>query len=286
MKKILESNGKVLSLDRPILMGVLNVTPDSFSDGGQYADLSQAVEHALAMIENGADIVDVGGESSGPDSVSVSIEEEIDRIIPVVKALREKTDAWISVDTWKSQVARVALEAGADMINDISALRFDEALADVVAEFNVPIVLMYSKDSNARTTKKMIDYHNVVGAVGKFLEKRMKFACSRGIDKDNIILDPGMGAFISVDEKYSLEILNRLDEFRELKRPILIGPSRKSFIGRVLNVDVADRLEGSLGCAAIAVLNGASIVRVHDVRETKRIIDMVWAVKNFKYYGQ
>lgn len=266
---------------RPLVMGILNVTPDSFSDGGKFLDPKKAVRRALQMIEEGADIIDIGGESSGPGSVNVSLEEELKRVIPVVKALRASARGkiLISVDTYKAEVAAQAVKAGAQMINDVTAFRGDKAMAKTLAKLKVPVVIMYSKDSSARTTRKNVRYKDVVKTVVDFLRKQMLFGMKAGIKKENFILDPGMGAFISADPNYSLQLLNRLSELKKLG-PLLVGASRKGFIGQVLDVPLDQRLEGSLACAAIATLNGASILRAHDVKETRRIVDMVFAIMN------
>ena len=278
MQKFLVSRGKKLSLAKPLVMGVLNVTPDSFSDGGKYLDPKKAVKKALEMIEEGADIIDIGGESSGPDSKDVSLKEELARVIPVLRMLRAKTEAWVSVDTYKAEVARSAIEAGADMINDVTAFRGDKGLASVVAAARVPVVVMYSKDSSARTTRKVVEYKNVVSFVQKFLKERVAVGMKAGVKKSQFILDPGMGAFVSSEPKYSLQILKKLEKFGEMGMPILVGASRKGFIGQVLGVGLNERLEGGLAAHALAVLHGAAIIRTHDVKETCRVVDMVSAV--------
>lgn len=272
------SRGKRLSLQKPLVMGILNVTPDSFSDGGKFHNLGQAVEYAMEMVEQGADIIDIGGESTGPGSKDVNMEEELARVMPVLEVLRKQTDAWISVDTWKSGTARTVLEAGADMINDVTALRGDANMAQTLAGYDVPVVLMYSKDATPRTTREDVHYDDVVETVSRFFRERIPFAEKSGIARGRLVLDPGMGAFVSANPVYSLQLLNRLDQFLEFELPLLVGPSRKSFIGQVLNVPLNQRLEGSLGACAAAVMRGASILRVHDVQETRRLADMVFAV--------
>ncbi len=293
----------------PLIMGILNVTPDSFSDGGkfvkgEFVDVDAAVNRAIQMMSEGADIIDIGGESSGPGSKDVSLEEELARLIPVIKNLKLKIKDlekagkhqqknFISVDTYKAEVARQALEAGADMINDVTALRggLDRAngqagvskMAAVLAEYpNVPVVIMYSKDATARTTRDNVQYDDVTKTVRKFLEDKVEAGVAAGIARERFIIDPGMGAFVSGDPKYSLEILRRLKEFSNVNLPILIGASRKGFIGQVLGGLPADqRLEGSLACAAIAMQNGAKILRVHDVKETRRFVDMLASIEKF-----
>ncbi|MFC1655462.1 dihydropteroate synthase [Patescibacteria group bacterium] len=267
-----------MQIDKPLVMGILNVTPDSFSDGGKFNLEDQAVKRFEEMIEEGADIIDIGGESTGPGSQDVSLKEELERVIPILQRVRKISDVWISVDTYKAKVAKQALDAGANMINDVLAFRGDARMLDVVKESDVPIVLMYSKDPTGRTTGKEKNYEDVVEHIKIFLEERIKLAEQNGIKKERIIVDPGQGAFVSSDPKYSLQILDRLQEFKTLGVPILIGSSRKSVVGQTLNLPLHQRLEGSLACAAVAVMNGASIIRAHDVKETRRLIDMVDAI--------
>lgn len=282
-------DNRVLSFARPSVMGVLNVTPDSFSDGGLFLSPEKALERAKEMIRAWAGIIDVGGESTGPGSPDVTVEEELRRVVPVIEGiasrlpagtaslavLAPRNDVWISVDTWKSEVARQATLAGADMVNDVTALRgggdSEEGtrLARVVAEAGVPIVLMYSKDATPRTTRDAVTYRDVVATIKDFLNERIAFAVSHGIARDKIIIDPGMGAFVSGKAEYSWEILERLREFEDLGCPILVGASRKSFLGGELK----DRLSGSLQAARIAFKNGASIIRAHDVAETVSLLD-------------
>lgn len=280
------SDSMVLPFARSVVMGVLNVTPDSFSDGGLFLSPEKALERANEMIREGAGIIDIGGESTGPGSRDVGVREELNRVTPVIKAIRRlpafnrerRSESgkrvFVSVDTWKSEVARQATLAGADMVNDVTALRgggdLEEGarLARVVAEAGVPIVLMYSKDATPRTTRDAVTYRDVVGTIKKFLDERISFAVTHGIARDKIIIDPGMGAFVSGKPEYSWEILERLREFEDLGCPILVGASRKSFIvGKV-----EDRLSGSLKAARIALKNGASIIRTHDIAETVALL--------------
>lgn len=261
-------------------MGVLNVTPDSFSDGGMYQGVDKAVTRAMQMIEEGADIIDIGGESTGPDSSDVLVDEELERVMPVIEKLRMQTDVLISVDTYKHHVALHALNIGANMINDVTALRGDPDMAKSLAQHDAPIVLMYSKDPTARTTKDNVSYDDVMKTVKDFLHERIEYAVKAGIQRERLVLDPGMGAFVSGDSVYSLQILNRLKELQELGLPVLVGPSRKSFIGDVLDLSVDDRVEGGLAACSVAVMNGASILRVHDVQKTRRVVDMTYAILN------
>lgn len=280
-------------------MGVLNVTPDSFSDGGKFFNAGKAVKHALKMIKEGADIIDIGGESSGPGSKFVTEEEELRRVIPVIMSLRDllslralrlrsgqaprsnphtrllrrslalapRNDIIISIDTYKAEVARQAIAAGASIVNDVTALRGDPETAKAIANSGAKIVLMYSKDFSARTTRKKKRYKDVVRTVIKFLKSRIDFALKQGIKRSQIIIDPGMGAFISAIPKYSFEILACLKEFKKLGFPILIGASNKSFLSGA----IGGRLTPTLIAHLIAVQNGANIIRVHDVKEHKII---------------
>ncbi len=275
--KILESlmSGD-LTVRKPLVMGILNVTPNSFSDGGKFLRLEDAISAAGQMVLDGVDIIDVGGESTGPDSPDVSAEDELARVIPVVSALRERFPALcISVDTYKAVVAASALAAGADMINDVTALRghpagdFDGGvLADVIAKSGKPICLMYSKDSTPRTTRSVVEYDDVVATILDFFDKRMAFAKAHGIAENQILLDPGLGFFVSGEPRYSFEILDRLEEFQCTGRPILLGPSRKSFLGGALE----DRLPGTIAACLKAASKGVAIVRVHDVSAVKKAI--------------
>jgi dihydropteroate synthase len=279
MNFVLKSRQKTLKLDCPRIMGILNVTPDSFSDGGDLDGseggvlVEAVVQRAQKMILEGADILDIGGEATGPGSKDVSLEEELSRVIPVIKAVRaELPEVWISVDTWKAEVARQAIVAGADMVNDVTALRGDEEMANVVLENEVPICLMYSKDGNARTTTDSIEYDDVMVTIKDFLRERVEMAQQKGIPQ--IILDPGMGVFVSMNPDYSYEVLEKLRELEELGFPILVGTSRKSFLTARFGEKVPkERLEGSVMTTLQAALNGAHILRVHDVKETREMIN-------------
>lgn len=270
---------KKLAAHKPLVMGILNVTPDSFSDGGLYRHVDEAVKRALQMVEEGADIIDIGGESTGPDSSDVVVEEELERVIPVFEKLRLHTDICLSIDTYKHQVALHALNVGANIVNDVTALRGDPDMAGSLSKHNVPVILMYSKDPTPRTTRKDVQYDDVIKTVKNFLEERIDFGVRQGILRERFIVDPGMGAFVSSEPKYSLQILKRLGELRDLGLPILVGPSRKSFIGDTLGLPLEERLEGGLAACAAAVANGASILRVHDVQQTRRVVDMMYAIQ-------
>ena len=261
---------------RTHIMGVLNVTPDSFSDGGRFFRFNDAVEQGIRMAEEGADIIDVGGESTRPGSDPLPLEEELSRVIPVIDSLSKQTSVPISIDTYKSEVARQALDAGAQMINDISALRFDPQTRKVAAESKVPIVLMHIKGT-PKDMQRDPSYKDVIGEITGYLKESIGLARDAGIDKEKIIIDPGMGFGKRVQD--NLNILKNLRKFSILDCPILIGCSRKSFIGRILDLPTQERLEGSLAALAVAVINGANMVRVHDVKESRRVVTLVDAIQ-------
>ena len=252
-----------------LIMGILNVTPDSFSDGGQYFDKNVAVEHALAMIRNGANIIDIGGESTRPFSDPVSLDEEISRVIPVIKGIREKSDVCISIDTTKSMVASEALHVGASIINDVSAMEVDPFMADIAVKFDCPIVIMHMKG----TPKNMQDnptYESLISDIKNYLIKRIDYAVSKGVHRKKIIIDPGIGFGKTVENNF--EIINNLNHFVKLNFPVLLGASRKSFIGIALNLPENERLEGSLAANIIGLQQGVKIFRVHDVAETYKAL--------------
>jgi len=256
-------------------MGILNVTPDSFSDGGLYASVESAVEHAERMVSEGADIIDVGGESTRPGAESVPAEDEIRRILPVIEKLTKITKIPISIDTYKSSVARRALEAGACIINDISALRGDPDMAYVAAEAGVSVALMHMKGT-PKDMQVNPHYDDPINEITSFFRERIQAAVDAGISPDQIIIDPGIG--FGKTAEHNLEIIRRLREFKSLGKPILIGTSRKSFIGKVLDLPVDDRLEGTAATVAVSICNGADIVRVHDVKEMLRVARMTDAI--------
>lgn len=257
-------------------MGVLNVTPDSFSDGGAFLDPEAAAARSEKLVSDGADILDIGGESSRPFSDPVSAEEELDRIIPVLKEIREVTDCPVSVDTVKASVAEEALKHGADMVNDISGLRFDPGLADVVVRYGVPVVLMHMKGS-PRDMQVDPVYEDLPGEVRSFLEERVEWAEARGIPREKIIIDPGIG--FGKTFRDNLVLLNRMDVFAGLGQPVLAGASRKAFIGALTGIeDAGMRDVPSLGAAAAAVIRGAHMVRVHNVALTRQVLQVVDAV--------
>ena len=252
-----------------LIMGILNVTPDSFSDGGKFIHLDKALSQAQYMEKNGADIIDIGGESTRPGAISVSVKEEINRTIPVIEEIRKFSNISISIDTYKSEVAEKALLAGADFINDISGFTFDSRMMEIVKKFDVPVVLMHIKGTpqDMQTNPTYID---VIKDLLEFFSFQINKALDFGIKKVQIIIDPGIGFGKQLNDNFIL--IRRLKEFSELGFPILIGPSRKSFIGLTLDSPPEYRLEGTLAAVSAGILNGASIVRVHDVKEVKRTV--------------
>jgi dihydropteroate synthase len=261
---------------RTLLMGVLNVTPDSFSDGGLFFDKDKAIAHGLKMVEEGADFIDIGGESTRPGSKPLGLDEELRRIIPVIEFLAKKVDAPISIDTYKSTVAKKAIEAGAQIINDISGLHLDPSLSQVAAKEDVPLVLMHIR-GNPETMQKNIHYESLFSEIIQYLKDSIQRAESAGVNPEQVIIDPGIGFGKTVED--NLLILKNLQEFKILGKPLLLGTSRKSFIGKILNADVTERLEGTLSSIVIGVLNGAHIIRCHDVIQAKRAIAIADAVR-------
>lgn len=258
-------------------MGVLNLTPDSFYDGGRYVTVQAAVTQALTMVEEGADIIDIGGESSRPGAGSVNLDEELARVVPVVEALAAKSDVLISVDTTKSAVARASIAHGARIINDISALRFDPDMGEVVARGGAFLVLMHMQGT-PETMQQDPRYTDPVTEIEDFLRERIDAAVSAGIDRKRLIIDPGIG--FGKRLAHTLEILRRLASFKDLGVPILIGLSRKSFLGEILDLPTSARLEGTIAANAIAIANGADIIRVHDVKEGRRTADVAFRLRN------
>jgi dihydropteroate synthase len=269
-------HGRIDLERRTVLMGILNVTPDSFYDGGRRPDLERAVADGVALAEAGAEIIDIGGESTRPGARAVSADEELGRVLPVIRALRKEVSTVISVDTYKAPVARAALAAGADIINDISALRFDPEMAGLVASENVPVVLMHMQGT-PRTMQVEPRYDDVVAEVRDFLAAQVRRGVDAGIDAERIIIDPGVG--FGKNLPHNLTLMRYLSSFAYLGQPLLVGASRKAFIGKILNLDPDDRLEGSIAVAVAAVLAGANIVRVHDVKETRRAIRIADAIR-------
>ncbi len=262
-----------LSFKRTLIMGILNVTPDSFSDGGRFIDSNTAIVHARQMVSDGADLIDIGGESSRPGAAPVSEKDELSRILPLVKVFVKDLCVPISIDTYKPYVAEECLRAGAHLINDITGLA-NPQMSSIIAQHHVPVILMHMKGT-PQTMQKDPVYTDVVAEVKTFLKERIHIAHDAGI-KD-VIIDPGIGFGKTVD--HNLQILKHLSSLTSLKHPILIGPSRKNFIGILTGLPVTDRLEGTIAAVTTAVLNGANIVRVHDVRACKRAVQIADALR-------
>lgn len=261
--------------EKVVVMGVLNLTPDSFYDGGRYTREAQALRRVEEMIGEGADIIDVGGESVRPGAEPISLDEELSRVVPVIEKVRRLFSITISIDTYKAEVARQAIEKGAEMVNDISGLRFDPDLRKIVAGYGVPLILMHIKG----TPKNMQDnprYHSLMEEIISYLRKSIKLAEESGVNPARIIVDPGIG--FGKTTAHNLEILRRLEELKSLGKPILVALSRKSFIGNVLGLPQEECLEGGLAATSMAVSGGARIVRTHDVKPTRRAVDMVQAI--------
>ncbi|MDW1975618.1 dihydropteroate synthase [Vibrio sp. Vb1980] len=273
---MITANNKSLDLSRPHVIAILNVTPDSFSDGGKYNSIELALAQVDKMIKAGVSIVDVGGESTRPGAPDVSLEEELRRVVPVIKAIREKYDVWISVDTSKAEVMRQAIDAGADLINDIRSLQEPGAL-EVAAEANLPICLMHMK-GQPRTMQVDPHYDDLMGDVSAFLEERIAACEAAGIDKSQLILDPGFGFGKTIEHNYHM--LAHLEKFHEFGLPILAGMSRKSMIFKLLDKPAAECTNASVVCATIAAMKGAQIIRVHDFEETIEAMKVVEMTKN------
>ncbi|MCX6556995.1 MAG: dihydropteroate synthase [Candidatus Aminicenantes bacterium] len=253
----------------PLIMGILNITPDSFSDAGRFFESNAAWDHAREMVAAGADIIDVGGESTRPGASQLSAEEEVDRVLPIIEKIKEELGVLVSIDTSKAELARLAVEeGGADLVNDISALQFSEHMAATVAELNVPVVLMHIKGTPENMQQDPF-YADVVGEINDYFQQRIDFALSTGIKKEKIILDPGIGFGKRLED--NLAIIKNLKRFGEFELPILIGVSRKTFLGRLSGETVPEkRLAETIAANIVAVRNGAAILRVHDVEATVR----------------
>ena len=277
---ILNCNGKKLKLDSMKIMGVLNVTPDSFSDGNKFVRVDKAVDHAIRMMEEGADIIDIGGESTRPGAEKVDIPTELERVIPVIEELRKRTDIPISIDTNKAEVADKAIQAGASIINDISALRFNTGMIKVLQENpDIPIILMHMLGT-PQTMQEEPFYEDTIEEIIDFFQERIDHCVSNGIIRNRIILDPGIG--FGKRQRDNLIILKKLYEFKTFGLPIQLGASRKSFIGKVYDSKPEDRLEGSLAATALAFQNGIDIVRVHDVKQNKLFMQTLQSIKDVK----
>ncbi|MFZ0449439.1 MAG: dihydropteroate synthase [Desulfatiglandaceae bacterium] len=262
--------------ERTHVMGVLNVTPDSFSDGGLFFETERAIEHGISMVEEGADFIDIGGESTRPFSEPLSSEEEVSRVIPVIEAIAREVSVPISIDTCKGSVAREALRAGASIINDISALRLDPEIASVAAEAGVPVILMHMKGTPENMQKNPV-YGDLIWEIKDFLKGAAQRAIKAGISEDLILVDPGIGFGKTFD--HNLQIIQNLSSFSSLGRPILIGTSNKAFIGKILGKEAHERLTGTMATVAVTAMNGAHIVRVHNVKEAVETVKMVDAIK-------
>lgn len=271
-------HGRELPLRAGTIMGILNLTPDSFYDGGKYSNVDEAVSFALKMVEDGASIIDVGGESTRPGAHSVPASEEMRRVLPVIEALRDKTDVFISIDTYKSEVAEEALKRGADMVNDISGLSFDPNLKRVIADFSSPVVIMHIKGT-PKDMQRNPTYDDVVREIRDYFKKRIEEALDAGIRREGIVLDPGIGFGKRLE--HNLEILKNVEEFKKLGFPLLVGHSRKSFIGHVLGgIPPERRLEGTLAVTAYLYLKGIELIRVHDVKENKSVIELLRSIES------
>lgn len=270
------TTNRSIPLQRPILLGIVNLTPDSFSDGGRYASVDAAVEGALALEAEGADVIDVGGESTRPGSEPVPAAEERRRVIPFVERAAPRLRVPISVDTTKLEVARAALDAGAEIVNDISGLRFEPRLGELAAERGAGLILMHLRGV-PRTMQQEIHYDDLIGEVTAELAASLERARAAGCRDDQLAVDPGIG--FGKTAEHNLLLLNRLDALQTLGRPVLVGPSRKSFIGNALDLPVEDRLEGTLAACVVALLRGARLFRVHDVRSARRALDLAESIR-------
>ena len=269
--------GEAVLGTRTWVMGVLNVTPDSFSDGGRFLDPDEALAQGLAMFEQGADVVDVGGESTRPgDRKALDAEEEIGRVVPLIEALRDRGAGTLSVDTTKAAVAEAALDAGADIVNDVSGFTFDPGLSPLVARRGVPAIVMHLRGDFAAMHREP-GYEDVMGEVVAELRQRIESAEAAGVSRGQVIVDPGVG--FAKNAAHSIEVLRRLPEMEALDRPVLVGPSRKSFIGKVLDLPVGERLFGTAAAVAACVLGGAHMVRVHDVKAMVEVARMCDAIR-------
>lgn len=273
----LTANNRTIDLTYPHVMGILNVTPDSFSDGGDHNDLEKAIRHADKMVQEGATFIDVGGESTRPNANEVSVDEELDRVIPVIEKLAHYFDVWISVDTSKPEVITAAASAGADLINDVRSLREEGALAAAV-KTELPVCLMHMVGT-PKTMLSLTNYQNPIQQeIDFFFAEQIDRCIQAGIPKDKLLLDPGFGFGKTIQDNYRL--LEHLDEFHHFELPLLVGMSRKSMIGQLLNVPPKERIYGNVACAVIAAMKNAKIIRVHDVKATNEALKIVQATQN------
>ena len=272
MKLVLRK--RFVELKSPVIMGILNVTPDSFSDGGRYLKINDALKHIAKMVRDGADIIDIGGESTRPRAKLVTTEEEIDRIVPIIEKVKKEFEILVSIDTYKDRVAKVAVqEADVDMVNDISGLRFSENMASTIASLDVPVVVMHMQGSPENMQKNPY-YSDVVGEIKQYFSERIEYAMSKGIRKDKLIIDPGIGFGKRFED--NLEIIKHLNEFNDFECPLLIGLSRKSFLGTITGEKIPRKREiETVAAHIISILNGASIVRVHNVKNMVKVIKIL-----------
>ena len=274
--KINLARGRTLDFAEPVIMGIVNVTPDSFSDGGQFLNTTAALSHAMQLLDDGATILDIGGESTRPGAPDVSLEDELKRVIPIIEAIREQSDCVISIDTSKAEVMRQAIEAGADIVNDVRALQEPGAI-DVVAQFPEVAVCLMHMQGQPRSMQHAPHYNDLAGEINDFFSQRIAACEAAGINQSQLILDPGFGFGKTL--KHNYQILAQFNDYAKLGLPLLAGLSRKSMIGKLLNRDTDDRLAGSLAGALIAAQNGAHIIRVHDVKETADVLGVYQACK-------
>ncbi|MBN2134468.1 MAG: dihydropteroate synthase [Acidobacteria bacterium] len=276
MTTIFRTSKRVITFeDAPLVMGIVNVTPDSFSDGGRYFNRDEAVKHALDLLDEGADILDIGGESTRPGSDPVSLEEEIDRVIPVIRQLSQLTDKPISIDTTKAGVAKLAIENGAEIINDISGFHFDPDIKTVASESGAGTIIMHTLGP-PKTMQVEVKYHSLLDDIYNFLLNSAKDLQDIGVDSESIVIDPGIGFGKTPD--HNLEILRNLPFFKQMGYPLLIGASKKSFIGAILDQDVQNRTEGTLAVDSVITHLGVDIIRTHDVKRTRRVIKMTKSI--------
>ncbi|KAF7765759.1 dihydropteroate synthase [Pseudoalteromonas undina] len=274
--KINLARGRVLELSEPVIMGIVNVTPDSFSDGGQFFNTTAALNHAMQLLDEGATILDIGGESTRPGAPDVSLEDELQRVIPLINAIREQSDCVISIDTSKAEVMRQAIEAGADIVNDVRALQEPGAI-EVVAQYPDVVVCLMHMQGQPRSMQNAPHYDDLASEINDFFNQRIATCEAAGIKQSQLILDPGFGFGKTL--KHNYQILAQFNDYAQLGLPLLAGLSRKSMIGNLLNRDTKDRLAGSLAGALIAAQNGAHIIRVHDVKETADVLGVYQACK-------
>ena len=273
-----EFNSWLQSPSKTLVMGVLNLTPDSFSDGGLFTTKEKALDQCLKMINEGADLIDVGGESTRPGSDPLSINEELDRTIPIIEKIRSITDCTISIDSYKSEVVEAALNVGANIVNDISGLTFDHNMAELISQKKSPIIMMHI-NGKPKIMQENPRYDNLLKDILDFFSRQLELAQSAGIDSSKIILDPGLGFGKKVEHNF--ELIRKLPQICAMGFPVLVGPSRKSFIGEALNLPINDRIEGTMASITASVINGARIVRVHDIQKTRRTVTIAEKIMGF-----